>query len=154
MRLSRQQLADNEVKIRAAMSRLLNGDIPPGGKCDIKTLALQAGVDRTAFYGSRPYAHLRTEFEQRLAALRHAGERPDPRDAQVARLKDEIARLKERVAQSDATISELVGFRGQALDRIAAQHDEITRLRREARLAAGVRRLPAPVPSTKEQNLS
>jgi len=153
MRLSRQQLADNEAKIRAAMSRLLNGDIPPGGKCDIKTLAVEAGVDRTAFYGSRPYAHLRTEFEQRLEQFRDAGERPDPRDAQVARLKDEIARLKERLAQSDATISELAGFRDQALGRLAAQHDEITRLRQEVRLAAGIRRLPAPVPSAKEQHL-
>jgi hypothetical protein len=153
MRISPAQRTENENRIRTAMDRLLRGEIPPGGKCDIKTLALESGVDRAAFYGSRPYAHLRTEFEQRLAALRHAGERPDPRDAQVARLKDEIARLKERVAQSDATISELVGFRGQALDRIAAQHNEITRLRQEARLAAGVRRLPAPVPSTKEQNL-
>ena len=152
MRLSRQQLADNEAKIRAAMSRLLNGDIPPGGKCDIKTLAGEAGVDRTAFYGSRPYAHLRTEFEQRLEQLRNAGERPDPRDAQVARLKDESARLRERLAQADATISELAGFRGQALARLAAQHHEITRLRQEARLAAGIRRLPAPYPE--EQHLS
>jgi hypothetical protein len=154
MRLSRQQLADNETKVRAAMSRLLSGDIPPGGKCDIKTLAREAGVDRTAFYGSRPYAHLRTEFEQRLEELRSAGERPDPRDAQVARLKDEIARLKERLAQSDATIGELADFRGQALARLAAQHDEITRLRQEARLAARVRRLSAPALSAKEQNPS
>ncbi|HEX9354061.1 MAG TPA: hypothetical protein VF933_09635 [Streptosporangiaceae bacterium] len=154
MRLSRQQLAENEAKIRAAMSRLLNGDIPPGGKCDIKTLAREAGVDRTAFYGSRPYAQLRAEFEQRLEELRNAGERPDPRDAQIARLKDEIARLKERLAQSDATISELADFRGQALARIAAQHNEITRLRQEAHLAAGIRRLPAPAPSANEQHLS
>ena len=152
MRLSRQQLADNEAKIRAAMTRLLNGDIPPGGKCDITTLAGTAGVDRTAFYGSRPYAHLRTEFEQRLKELLDTGERPDPRDAQVARLKDEIARLKERLARSDATISELADFRGQALARLAAQHTEITRLRREVRLAAGVRRLP--VPPAQEQNPS
>jgi hypothetical protein len=142
MRLSRQQLADNEAKIREAMTRLLNGDIPPGGKCDIKTLAGTAGVDRTAFYGSRPYAHLRTEFEQRLSELLDAGERPDPRDAQVARLKDEAARLKERVAQADATITELAGFRDQALARLAAQHHEITRLRQEAHRAASVRRLP------------
>ena len=94
MRLSRQQLADNEARIRAAMARLLDGDIPPGGKCDIKTLAGAADVDRTAFYGSRPYAHLRTEFEQRLEELLDTGERPDPRDAQAARLKDEITRLK------------------------------------------------------------
>ena len=142
MRLSRQQLADNEAKIREAMTRLLNGDIPPGGKCDIKTLAGTAGVDRTAFYGSRPYAHLRTEFEQRLSELIDAGERPDPRDAQVARLKDEITRLKERVAQADATITELAGFRDQALARLGAQHHEITRLRHEAHRAASVRRLP------------
>ena len=152
MRLSRQQLADNEAKIRAAMTRLLDGDIPPGGKCNIKTLAGEAGVDRTAFYGSRPYAHLRTEFEQRLKELLDAGDRPDPRDAQVARLKNEIARLKERLAQADTTISELTGFRSQALARLATQHHEITRLRQEAHLAAGVRRLPAP--AAKEQNPS
>jgi len=134
------------------MTRLLDGGIPPGGKCDIKTLAVAAGVDRTAFYGSRPYAHLRTEFEQRLEQLRDAGERPDPRDAQLARLKDEITRLKERLARSDATISELVGFRDQALARLAVQHTEITRLRQEVRLAAGIRRLPAPSPE--EQHLS
>jgi phosphoglycerate-specific signal transduction histidine kinase len=152
MRLSSQQIAGNEAKIRAAMSRLLNGDIPPGGKCDIKTLASVAGVDRTAFYGSRPYARLRTEFEQRLKELLDAGERPDPRDAQVARLKDEVARLKERLTESGTTISELTGFRGQALARLTAQHNEITRLRQEVRLAAGVRRLPAPSPE--EQHLS
>ena len=150
MRLSRQQLADNEAKIRSAMARLLDGDIPPGGKCDIKTLAGEAGVDRTAFYGSRPYARLRTEFEQRLKELLDAGERPDPRDAQAARLKDEITRLKERLAHSDATISELAGFRDQALSRLAAQHDEITRLRQEVQLAARIRRLPVPAPSPKE----
>jgi len=142
MRLSRQQLADNEAKIRAAITRLLSGDLPPGGKCDIKTLAATADVDRTAFYGSRPYAHLRTEFEQRLSELLDAGERPDPRAAQVARLKEEVARLKERAARADATITELAGFRDQALARLAAQHHEITRLRQEAHRAASVRRLP------------
>jgi hypothetical protein len=152
MRLSKQQLADNEAKIRAAMTRLLNGDIPPGGKCDIKTLAGEAGVDRTAFYGNRPYARLREEFEQRLGELLDAGERPDPRDAQAARLKDEIARLKERLARSEATTGELTAFREQALARLAVQHTEITRLRREVRLAAGIRRLP--VPSPEEQHLS
>jgi hypothetical protein len=150
MRLSRQQLAGNETKIRAAMNRILNGDIPAGGKCDIKTLARAAGVDRAAFYGSRPYARLRTEFEQRLEELRQAGERPDPRDAQIARLKDEITRLKERLSKSDDTISELAVFRDQALARLAAQHDEITRLRQEAHRAASVRLLPVPASSVKE----
>jgi hypothetical protein len=151
MRLSRQQLADNEAKIRAAMSRLLNGDIPPGGKCDIKTLALAAGVDRTAFYGSRPYARLRAEFEQRLQEFQQNGGQPDPRDAQIAKLKNEITTMKGRLTQSASTISELTGFRAQALARLAAQHDEITRLRRMASQAATIRHLPAPgAPSRKE----
>jgi chromosome segregation ATPase len=154
MRLSRQQLADNEAKIRAAMTRMLSGDIPAGGKCDIKTLAATAGVDRTAFYGTRPYAHLRTEFEQQLEQLRDVGERPDPRDAQVARLKDEIGRLKDRLAQSDAANCELADFRDQALARLAAQHHEITRLRQEVQLATRIRRLPTPAHSPKEQHQS
>ena len=90
-------------------------------------------------------------YQERVDKLHDAGEQPDPRDAQVTRLKNAITQLKERLAQSDATISELTGFRDQALARIAAQHDEITRLRQETRLAAGIRRLPAPAPSPKEQ---
>ena len=143
---SRQQLADNEAKIRTAMTRLLNGDIPSGGKCDIKTLAATAGVDRTAFYGTRPYSHLRTEFEQQLEQLRNVGERPDPRDAQVARLKDEIGRLKDRLAQSDATISDLADFRDQAL---AGSPPSITRSPGSARKVHGRRHPPGcwPLPT-------
>ena len=145
MRLTRQQLADNEAKIRAAMSRLLGGDIPPGGKCDVKTLACQAGIDRTAFYGSRPYTHLREEFEQKLQDIQQSGgEQPDPRDAQVERLRNEITKLRERLAQSAATITGLTDFRTQALARLAAQHDEITRLRHDLQRSATIRRLPAP----------
>ena len=150
MRLSRQQLAgqrgedqgghDPAPERRHPARREMRHQDPRRG-----------GVDRTAFYGSRPYAHLRTEFDQRLKELLDAGERPDPRDAQVTRLKDEITRLKKRLAQSDATISELAGFRGQALARIAAQHDEITRLRQETRRPPAS---AAAVPAAKEQNLS
>lgn len=139
MRITADQRAANEDRIRAAADRILRGEIPPGGKCDIKTLAREAGVDRTAFYGGRPYAHLREEFERRLRALSQAGEQPDPRDAQVARLKDEVTRLKERLSQSAATIGDLTAFQGQALARLAAQHDEILRLRQQVRTGALVR---------------
>jgi hypothetical protein len=71
----------------------------PGSRCDIKTLAAEAG-DRTVFYGNRPYVHLRVEFERRLQALQQAGERPDPRDAQITRLKHEITTLKQRLTES------------------------------------------------------
>ncbi|GAA4507925.1 hypothetical protein GCM10023191_067030 [Actinoallomurus oryzae] len=62
------------------MDRLLRVDLPRGGRCDIKTLARESGIDRTALYGTRPYAHLREEFETRLTVIRQAGDSPDPRD--------------------------------------------------------------------------
>ena len=142
MRITADQRAVNEDRIRAAIDRLLRGDIPPGGRCDIKTLAREAGVDRTAFYGKRPYAHLREEFERRLHALGQAGEQPDPRDAQISRLKDEVARLKERLALSAVAIGELTDLRAQALARLAAQHDEITRLRSAVGARGNIRSLP------------
>ncbi|MFG2858324.1 hypothetical protein ACGFZ9_48585 [Streptomyces mirabilis] len=143
MRISAAQRTENENRIRAAMDRLLRGEIPPGGKCDIKTLATTAEVDRTAFYGTRPYAHLRTEFERRLQTLQDAGEIPDPREAQITRLKAENAKLRERLAQSEQTIDELTDFRSQALSRLAAQHEEIVHLRDTAAAANRVTRLPA-----------
>jgi len=144
MRISAAQRAENENRVRTAMDRLLRGEIPPGGKCDVKTLARESGTDRTAFYGGRPYARLREEFEARLAAAVSGGETPDPRDAQISRLKAEAATLRKRLDRQDAAIAELTDFKAQALSRIAAQHDEITRLRREVQRAASIRRLPAP----------
>lgn len=143
MRISAAQRTENENRIRAAMDRLLRGEIPPGGKCDIKTLANEAGVDRTAFYGTRPYAHLRVEFERRVQALQDAGEIPDPREAQIVRLKAENNKLKERLEQSEQRNDELTDFRTQALARLAAQHEEIVRLRDDATNTSRVSRLPA-----------
>lgn len=142
MRISTGQRVQNETQIRAAMDRLLDGQIPPGGRCDIKTLAREANIDRTAFYGTRPYAHLREEFNQRLQAVHAAGEVPDARDAQIARLKSEIDTLKQRITRRDQRIDELVDVKAEALCRLAAQHDEINRLRRETDGTSSVRRLP------------
>jgi CII-binding regulator of phage lambda lysogenization HflD len=142
MRITAAQRTANENRIRAAMDRLLRGEISPGGRCDIKTLAAEAGVDRTAFYGNRPYAHLRTEFERRLRTLQQTGEQPDPRDAQITRLKNEITALKDRLTEATSTIAELSEFQTQALARLAAQHDEISRLRTAATSASRISRLP------------
>ncbi len=149
MRISTEQRQQNEARIRAAIDRLLSGGIPPGGKCDVKTLAREAAVDRAAFYGTRPYARLREEFETRLQARRQAGDIPDRRDAQIARLKDEAATLRQRLADRDTAITNLRSFRDQALARLAAQHDEITRLRTQNKRTATVRLLPAPETETR-----
>jgi hypothetical protein len=144
MRISAAQRIENENRIRAAMDRLLRGEIPPGGKCDIKTLATEAAVDRSAFYGTRPCSHLRVEFERRLNAMREAGEIPDPREAQIARLKAENTKLKERLTQGAQEVDQLTDFRTRALPRLAAQHEEIIRLREAVAATTRVSRLPPP----------
>ena len=129
MRSSAAQRIQNENRIRAAMDRLLRGEIPPGGNCDVKTLACEAGVDRAAFYGSRPYAHLRIEFEQRLQQSQRDGHTPDPKTAQIERLRADADKLKSLLAKANTTIDQLTEFRTQALARLTAQHEEILRLR-------------------------
>ena len=37
-RLTSDERERNEEAVRAAMDRLLSGDLPPGGKCDLKSL--------------------------------------------------------------------------------------------------------------------
>jgi hypothetical protein len=148
MRISATQRTQNETRIRAAIDRLLNGQIPAGGRCDIKTLACEANVDRTAFYGNRPYAHLRAEFEQRVQARHAAGEVLDARDNQITRLKNQVHILTERIADRDQQIAVLADAKAQALSRLAAQHEEIARLRRQSDLDSAVRRLPVRTSAT------
>jgi len=147
-RLSDQDRERNEASIRAAMDRLLRGEIPPGGKCDIKTLAAASGVTRTGFYpkGDRrgPYQHLAEEFERSLTDCHTTGTIPDPRDAQIARLKDENITLKARLATAQSAVEELSGSKTLAISRLAAQHDEIQRLRTGQARTAIVRDLRPP----------
>jgi uncharacterized protein (DUF3084 family) len=140
----------NETAVRAAMERLLRGDLPPGGKCDLKTLAALAGVARTGFYAKknrdgsvRPgaYQHLAEEFERRRAELQDAGEIVDPRVAQIEHLKVEVVVLRDRVAARDQKLAELTEFKTLAISRLAAQYDEIERLRRQI-ASTGPRPLP------------
>ncbi|MDT0446557.1 hypothetical protein [Streptomyces johnsoniae] len=108
-RISAETRARNEKAVRAAMDWLLKGDLPPGGSCDLKTLATEAGVTRTAFYPKKnrdgttrpgPYQHLGEEFERRLRTLQEAGEVVDPRIEQIERLKTKVSELKERLVLS------------------------------------------------------
>ncbi len=77
-------MVQKESAIRAAMDRLLRGEIQPGGLYDVKTMATEAGVTRAALYSTYP-----REFERRRDHLRDAGTIPDPRDAQINRLREQ-----------------------------------------------------------------
>ncbi|MFD4173561.1 hypothetical protein [Streptomyces anulatus] len=150
-RLTEESKTRNEAAIRAAMYRILKGDLPPGGRADLKTLAAPAGVTLTGFYPkknrdgtARPgaYQHLAEEFERRLNELRDAGKIVDPRIAQIERIKAQNAELKERIVTRDEQIAQLTEFRSLAISRLAAQHDEIERLRRQVTDIGVVRQLP------------
>jgi hypothetical protein len=70
--------------------------------------------------------------------MRHAyGER-----AQIERLKADVDKLKTLLAQANATIDEPTDFRPQALARLAAQHEEILRLRAAADPKTNLAHLP------------
>lgn len=62
----------NEEAIRVAMGRLLRGELPPGGRCDLKSA--EVGATHTGFYPKKdrdgsnregPYQHLGDEFVRR-----------------------------------------------------------------------------------------
>lgn len=142
MTISATQRRQTEDRIRAAADRLLRGQIPPGGACDVKTLAAEAGVSRAALY--RTYGHLKTEFEQRVARLRAEGHQPDPRAAQILRLKDENAHLRQKLIERDLQVSDLTQFKTLAVSRLAAQHVEILRLRESLPASGVVRAVPLP----------
>lgn len=127
MRITEQQRKQIEDRIRAATERLLHGELPPGGKCDVKTLAAEAGVTRAALYST--YLQLKEDFERRRNQLRAAGTIPDPREGQIVRLKERIDTLMARINDQDNVIAELAAFRALAVSRLAAQHEEIGRLR-------------------------
>jgi hypothetical protein len=133
-RISDETRKRNEDAIRAAIDRLLSGELPPGGRCDLKTLAEEAGVPRTGFYpkGERPgpYQHLAEEFERRLARLRDAGQIPDPREAQIARLKEYTEHQRGRIEDLEAQIADLTALKQSAISRLTAQREEILRLRK------------------------
>ncbi|WP_331764969.1 hypothetical protein OG747_48345 (plasmid) [Streptomyces sp. NBC_01384] len=150
-RISDETRRDNEAAIRHVVDRLLAGEVPAGSKCDVKTLAVQAGVARTGFYPKKnrdgsprpgPYQHLAEEFERRLGDLRETGVIPDPRAAQIERLKEQVSGLKERLATRDEQIGGLTDFRERALSQIAAQRLEIERLRDALAATSNVRALP------------
>ncbi|MEU4347234.1 hypothetical protein [Streptomyces sp. NPDC023838] len=160
-RLTDDVKAQNEEAVRAAMDRLLRGELPTGGKLDLKTLAVEAGVPRTGFYAKRnrdgserpgPYQHLGEEFLRRLATLQAAGEAVDPRDTQIARLKAANQELQERVAKRNDRIQELTDFQKMALSRLDAQHEEIVRLRGALLRPGHLRPLPTPSPATPSQS--
>lgn len=148
MALSPEQRDQIERRVRAAIDRLLAGQIPVGGACDVKTLAREAGISRAALY--RTWGHLKDEFEKRRAAAWTAGQQPDPREARIARLRDLNQRLTSKLARTHNELSQLKERHQLALSALAAKDDELQRLRRE--LSTFSRTFPAPVSEHRQRD--
>ncbi|MFE2746281.1 hypothetical protein ACFXKS_24045 [Streptomyces scopuliridis] len=67
--LSSTERRRNEEAIRAAMGRLLRGEVPPGGRCDLKTLVAEAGINRTGFYPKKDRVADKDRTIEELAAF-------------------------------------------------------------------------------------
>ncbi len=139
MRITDQTRGQTEQRIRAAMDRLLQGVIPAGGGCDLRTLAAEAGVARSSLYTT--YRHLKAEFEHRRGRQAATGTATDVRQEQITRLKTEADQLRQRLTTHQAELTELTAFRTRAVSQIAAQHEEILRLRTQIASSANIRTL-------------
>ncbi|MFI5831442.1 hypothetical protein ACIA6C_30020 [Streptomyces sp. NPDC051578] len=140
--VSHQQRDQTERRIRAAIDRLLAGQIPPGGACDVKTLAREAGISRASFY--RTWGHLKDEFEKRRAAAWAAGQQPDPREARITRLQDLNQRLTGKLARTHTELTQLKERQRLLLSVLAAKDDELQRLRRELSTLSCTSLAPVP----------
>jgi len=146
--MTHERRTEAEARIRAAMQQLLAGPVPDGLKCDIKSLCTLAGVPRATLY--RAYPHLKAEFDRQRAAVQEAGQQPDPRLAQIERLKAEVRTLRERLNRKNTELDVLKEFQATALSHLAAQYGEITRMRQQfaSHKDAAVRHLPTrPTPT-------
>ena len=143
------------ISCRPTSSRTRTASAPPWtGCCAARSRPAATAISRPSH--SRPgrphrllrhpaYAHLRAEFEHRLARIREAGDPIGSSEGQISRLKDENAKLKARLAQSNSEIGDLTDFRTTALARLAAQHEEIIRLRSLVTTPrSNITRLPGP----------
>ncbi|MFF7146110.1 hypothetical protein ACFZB5_33790 [Streptomyces nodosus] len=148
MALSQDQRDQTERRIRAAIDRLLAGQIPPGGSCDAKTLAREAGISRASLY--RAWGHLKDEFEQRRAAAWAAGCQPDPREARIARLREVNQRLTSKLARTHTDFKLLKERHQLLLSALAAKDDELQRLRRDpSTFSREFPAAPSPLPTNR-----
>ncbi|WP_193096853.1 hypothetical protein [Brevibacterium sp. FME17] len=116
-----------ENRIRAAIQTLLADEIPIGMNRDITSLCDLAGVPRATMY--RTYPHLKAIFEEQRLHLQDATPATNTGADTRQKVRPENDRLQLKLAAMTNKVHELEYFKSTALSRLAAQHEEILRLR-------------------------
>jgi hypothetical protein len=88
------------------------------------------GLSTAAVLPGRRAERRRRQFDRQRIA-QQTGRQPDPRLAQIERLKAEVAALRERLNRNNPELDALKEFQATALCRLAAQRDESTRMRQQ-----------------------
>lgn len=124
MKADRSQI---EQRILAAIQTLLADEIPNGMNRDITSLCALAGVPRATMY--RTYPHLKAIFEEQRSHLQDATPTTNTSADTRRKIRLENDRLQLKLAAMTNKVHELEYFKSTALSRLAAQHEEILRLR-------------------------
>lgn len=136
MKADRFQVED---RIRAAIQTLLAGEIPIGMNRDITSLCALAGVPRATLY--RTYPHLKAIFEEQRSHLQDATHSTNTDAETRQKIRTEKDQLQLKLAAMTNKVHELEHFKSIALSRLAAQHEEILRLRSQHTKAGNMQRI-------------
>ncbi|MFE5096388.1 hypothetical protein ACFRCI_40255 [Streptomyces sp. NPDC056638] len=129
MALSHQQRDQIERRILRGHRQVAGRADPAQRRLRCQDARPRGGISRASFY--RTWGHLKDEFEKRRAAAWAAGQRPDPREARIARLHDLNQRLTGKLAHTHTELTQLKEHDRHLLSVLAAKEDELQRLRRQ-----------------------
>lgn len=131
----------NRRRLEEAAARILAGDAAVSdGKLTLKSLAIEAGVPRNYLYRSE-YVTIAEDFERRADALRQSDQTPDKREAQIHRLRTDLAdatRLSRRYREERETAR---GERDRAASQIVFLAEQNRLLREQLEGERSVTRL-------------
>jgi hypothetical protein len=131
----------NRRRLEEAAARILAGNATVSdGKLTLKSLATEAGVPRNYLYRSE-YVSIAEDFERRAEALRESDAVPDKREAQIQRLRAELAeatRLARRYREEKETA---LGERDRAASQVVFLTEQNRLLREGLEAERSVTRL-------------
>lgn len=131
----------NRRRLQDAAARLLAGNATVSdGKLTLKSLATEAGVPRNYLYRSE-YVAIAEDFERRADTLRASSQVPDKREAQIHRLRADLAEATRLARRYREERDNARAARNQAASQIVFLAEQNRLLREELEAERSVTRL-------------